>query len=199
MPHRFAKKTIVSILAVCFLSGLGAAPAAAQGPNWNRQHHSDRYHGHSPTPYWMGPPIHRGPAWHVPPGRVRHYRNVVVIRPHGHWYHGYGPYHRDDEAYRWLAFSSITLGVLDQMNEAQQRTLEAAQIRATTAPVGETIIWNDGTASGTVAATRDGTSSSGRYCREFQQTVTIGGKTENAYGTACRTADGAWEIVSTGS
>lgn len=33
-------------------------------------------------------------------------------------------------------------------------------------------------------------------CREFQQTVTIGGRTEQAYGTACRQADGTWMIVS---
>lgn len=35
----------------------------------------------------------------------------------------------------------------------------------------------------------------GKYCREFQQTVTIGGKTETAYGTACRQPDGAWKII----
>jgi triosephosphate isomerase len=36
----------------------------------------------------------------------------------------------------------------------------------------------------------------GRYCREFQQTVTIGGRTEQAYGTACMQPDGAWEVIS---
>ena len=35
----------------------------------------------------------------------------------------------------------------------------------------------------------------GRYCREFQQTVTIGGRTAEAYGTACRQPDGSWKIV----
>ncbi len=37
--------------------------------------------------------------------------------------------------------------------------------------------------------------SSGRYCREYQQTVTVGGRTEQAYGTACRRPDGSWKIV----
>lgn len=32
------------------------------------------------------------------------------------------------------------------------------------------------------------------YCREFTQTINIGGKTEEAYGTACRREDGTWEI-----
>lgn len=36
----------------------------------------------------------------------------------------------------------------------------------------------------------------GDYCREFTQTVNVGGKTERAYGTACRRPDGQWEIVS---
>ena len=32
------------------------------------------------------------------------------------------------------------------------------------------------------------------YCREFQQTITVGGKTERAYGRACRQPDGSWKI-----
>ena len=37
---------------------------------------------------------------------------------------------------------------------------------------------------------------SGQYCREFQQTITVGGQTEDAYGTACRQPDGTWQIAS---
>ena len=33
------------------------------------------------------------------------------------------------------------------------------------------------------------------YCREFQQTITVGGKTERAYGRACRQPDSSWKIV----
>ena len=32
------------------------------------------------------------------------------------------------------------------------------------------------------------------YCREYQHTVTIDGKQEKAYGTACRQPDGSWKI-----
>ena len=35
----------------------------------------------------------------------------------------------------------------------------------------------------------------GRYCREYQQTVIIGGREEEAYGRACRQPDGSWKIV----
>jgi len=46
---------------------------------------------------------------------------------------------------------------------------------------------------------REDTSSTERYCSEFQQTVTIGGETEEAFGTACQQADGGWEIVPKGN
>lgn len=154
----------------------------------------DRYRDrdyHKPLPrtfYRSGPRV-------VPRERTRWYRDVVIVRPHGHWYPGYAHYHRDDDAYKWLAFTAITLGVLDYLNEVQQREHEAAQVSATTAPVGERIYWQEGGASGYVVATREGTTASGRYCREFQHQVSIGGRTEDAYGTACRNPDGSWEVV----
>lgn len=33
------------------------------------------------------------------------------------------------------------------------------------------------------------------YCREFTQTINVGGKTQSGYGTACRQPDGTWKIV----
>ena len=47
---------------------------------------------------------------------------------------------------------------------------------------------------GTVEPTRTFITDNGTPCREFTQTVTIGGQTEQAYGTACRQADGSWKI-----
>ncbi len=63
-------------------------------------------------------------------------------------------------------------------------------------PTGQTTGWTnpDSGNSGTVTPTRT-YQSQGRYCREFQQSVTVGGKTEEAYGTACRQPDGSWEIA----
>jgi len=36
---------------------------------------------------------------------------------------------------------------------------------------------------------------SGQYCREYRTEVEVGGRIEEAYGTACRQPDGSWEIV----
>lgn len=83
------------------------------------------------------------------------------------------------------------------MDQADQARAQQAMSQAQSAPIGETVEWNNPKSgnSGSYTPVRDGQSSSGRYCREFQQTVVIGGKTENAYGTACRQPDGSWEIV----
>lgn len=76
------------------------------------------------------------------------------------------------------------------MSRTTQRALE-------TQPSGTTTTWRnpDSGNSGTVTPRPAVQRASGEYCREFQQTVTVGGKTEEAYGTACRQPDGSWKIV----
>lgn len=50
--------------------------------------------------------------------------------------------------------------------------------------------------SGAVAPLRTFVNDQGLPCREFQQTIVIGGREEQGYGTACRQPDGTWRIVS---
>lgn len=77
------------------------------------------------------------------------------------------------------------------MHGTTQETLE-------TAPSGRTSNWRnpDSGNSGTITPQPAYQDSSGQYCREFQQTITVGGQSEEAYGTACRQPDGSWKIVS---
>lgn len=84
---------------------------------------------------------------------------------------------------------------LDSADRLEQQ--QAAQ-RAQTAAVGQTIAWNNPQSgnSGTVTPVRDGTSADGQYCREFEQSVTVDGRTERATGVACRQPDGSWKVVS---
>ena len=143
-----------------------------------------------------GPGVRPGPGVGAPGPGVRHRpvrRPVVIVRPRP--YPGYGYWRDDDDAWKFLAFTAITLKILDNMNEQAQREHEAAQVKATTAPVGEQITWTSGDATGYVVATKEGVSSSGLTCREFQQEVTIGGETEEAWGTACLQEDGSWKIT----
>jgi surface antigen len=50
-------------------------------------------------------------------------------------------------------------------------------------------------ASGSFVPTKTYQTKDNRYCREYTQTVSIGGKVEKGYGSACRQPDGSWEIV----
>ncbi len=76
------------------------------------------------------------------------------------------------------------------MATTTQRTLE-------TAPSGNPVSWSnpDSGHSGTVTPRPSYQNASGDYCREYDQTIVVDGKTETAYGTACRQADGSWKIV----
>ena len=64
-------------------------------------------------------------------------------------------------------------------------------------PTHQSATWRnpDNGHSGTVTPTRTYREPEGRYCREYTQTVLIGGEQHTAYGTACRRPDGTWEIV----
>lgn len=73
---------------------------------------------------------------------------------------------------------------------------QAGQQAFETAPSGQAIVWNnpDSGHSGTVMPTRTYEAAPGQYCREYQQTVTVGGQKQQSYGTACRQPDGSWQV-----
>ena len=64
-------------------------------------------------------------------------------------------------------------------------------------PSGKISSWTnpDSGNSGTIKPTKTVISSAGQPCREYYQTITVGGRTEKAYGRACRDASGDWRIV----
>lgn len=49
--------------------------------------------------------------------------------------------------------------------------------------------------SGTVTPSNYYQNSAGQYCREYAQTINVGGSAQSGYGTACRQPDGTWQIV----
>lgn len=103
----------------------------------------------------------------------------------------------------WATGAGVLLGALagseigSSLDKADQTYAMQANQRAYSAPVGETIRWNnpDSGNYGTITPTRDGRTSSGAYCREYQQSVVVGGKTQSGYGTACQQPDGSWKVV----
>lgn len=84
----------------------------------------------------------------------------------------------------------MDVGDQREANRATQSALESA-------PSGTTTNWRnpDSGNSGTTTPTRTYQAQNGQYCREYEQTVTIGDETQAAYGTACRQPDGKWQVV----
>jgi surface antigen len=87
----------------------------------------------------------------------------------------------------------------DRMDAADKKQQsQAAQKAFETTPSGQSVAWRnpDSGNSGTVTPLRTYQASGGQYCREYQQTIMIGGEKHQAYGTTCRQPDGSWKIVS---
>jgi surface antigen len=89
---------------------------------------------------------------------------------------------------------AVTGNVLDQRD--RRLAAQTAQDAFERAPTGRSTTWTnpDTGNSGSYTPTRTFQTRTGQYCREFQNEVTIGGKREQAFGTACRQPDGSWQI-----
>lgn len=103
----------------------------------------------------------------------------------------------------WATGAGVLLGALagseigSSLDKADAAYAQQANQRAYTAPIGETIRWNnpDSGNYGTITPTRSGSTNDGRVCREYTQTIYVGGKQQSGYGTACQQSDGSWQIV----
>ena len=96
-----------------------------------------------------------------------------------------------------VAGAAIGNKIGKNMDKVDRMKMRDAEQRAYSAPMNETIIWNnpDTGHSGTVTPVREGRRQSGQYCREFQSEINVGGQREKGYGTACQQPDGSWKIV----
>jgi surface antigen len=74
-------------------------------------------------------------------------------------------------------------------NGSSQQALE-------TAKSGTTVPWQnpDGSPGGVITPSPAFQDASGQTCREFQQTIMVGGQPQQAFGTACRQPDGSWRL-----
>jgi len=85
------------------------------------------------------------------------------------------------------------------LDNADMAAYDAATQRAMeTGQPGQTLPWRNTRSGnyGTITPSTYYQNDSGQYCREYSQRLTVGGKTQSGYGTACRQPDGTWQIVS---
>ncbi len=87
----------------------------------------------------------------------------------------------------------------DRLDAADREKARAAASQALeSVPSGQSVAWRnpDTGNTGAVTPVRTYQTSSGQYCREYTQTISIGGEKHQSHGTACREPDGSWKIVS---
>jgi len=84
------------------------------------------------------------------------------------------------------------------LDKADYAYAQRAEQQAYAAPIGRQISWNNPESGnyGTVTPIRDGSTASGDYCREYEQTIYVDGRSETGVGVACKRGDGKWEVIS---
>lgn len=93
------------------------------------------------------------------------------------------------------AFAGNQIGASMDKTDALKAE-SSAQQGLESAPSGKTTAWkNPDTGNSGNFTPHKAYKTDNGYCREFTQNVTVAGKTQNAYGTACRQPDGTWKIV----
>ena len=86
----------------------------------------------------------------------------------------------------------------DRLDAAEHKRIpQSTQNALESAPTDTAVAWRnpDTGHTGPVVPARPYQVASGHDCREFQQTVSIDGRQQQAYGTACHQPDGSWKIV----
>lgn len=94
------------------------------------------------------------------------------------------------------AFLGNTLGA--QMDENDKLKMQSTSNNALeNSKSGYTTHWRnpDSGNKGTITPNKTYQASNGQYCREYSQSITVGNKTQQGYGTACRQPDGSWKII----
>jgi surface antigen len=97
-----------------------------------------------------------------------------------------------------MAGALMGQGIGRSLDRADQLAMQQnAQYALEYTPTKSTTPWRnpDSGNSGSITPIETYQAAQGQYCREYVQTVYVGGEKQQAYGTACRQADGSWKII----
>jgi surface antigen len=103
----------------------------------------------------------------------------------------------------WTAAGAVVGGLLGNqigrgLDKADRLQMERAQFQSLErSPSGQPTRWYnpDSGNSGAFVPRPAFQAQNGQVCREYQQSLTIGGRQELGVGTACRQNDGSWRVV----
>lgn len=86
--------------------------------------------------------------------------------------------------------ASLDRADMQYYNQTSQQALETGQ-------PGQALPWRNPQSGnyGSVTPHNYYQTADGGYCREYSQTISVGGQVEKGYGRACRQPDGSWQIV----
>jgi len=86
--------------------------------------------------------------------------------------------------------SSLDKADMQVYDQTSQRALNNAQN-------GQSLPWKNAETgnSGSITPSNYYKNNNGQYCREYTQTIVVGGNRQQGHGTACRQPDGSWQIV----
>ena len=99
-----------------------------------------------------------------------------------------------------VILGGLTGGLIGHLvdNKDKEIAAQTTQRALESAPTGTPLPWQNPSNghTGTVEPLRTYQNTAGSYCREYTDTVTIDGRKQQSYGTACRQPDGSWKNVS---
>ncbi len=84
---------------------------------------------------------------------------------------------------------------LDRADMAYANSTTQNALEQTSSGVTSKWVNPDSGHSGTITPVKTYQNNAGQNCREFTQTINVGGQSQKAFGTACRQNDGSWKIV----
>jgi len=209
LPHLCVLKNLLAVALLTALAATSAAPVAADPPPWAPahgwrakqydKHHHKHYNRHA---YQRHYERERTAGYQAPYGLDLGQCNRAVLGGvlGGAAGAAIGSTVDKHDGRRAAIVGGTIIGVLvggaigQYMDSVDQncigQTLEHV-------PDGETIVWRNPNVGGAYQVTPAETyqRDDGRYCREYITEVVIGGRRQQAYGTACRQPDGSWQVV----
>lgn len=95
-----------------------------------------------------------------------------------------------------LAGAVVGNSIGSSLDRADMNYYGSANQQAMQAPVGQTVQWNNPQTGnyGSFTPNNYYQSPNGQMCREFTQTITVGGQVQQGVGRACQNPDGSWQM-----